>query len=132
MNRLIMAGAVGLALLAMPLASVAQEAHTVHFSAGTTGATIKSSITGNSHIDYRLSANEGQSMDIILTGKASTYFNVLPPGSDAEAIFAGSMSGSEFAGTLPATGTYTIRIYQMGAAASEGKTNKFTLDIGID
>ena len=111
-------------------AAIGQEAHTVHFASGTTGATIRASITGDNYIDYRLSAARGQAMDIILTG--SPYFNLLPPGSSGEAIFIGSRDGGEYSGTLPASGTYTVRIYQMGAAADEGQTHKFTLDIGID
>lgn len=111
-------------------AAMAQDAHTVHFAPGTTGATIRGTITGDSYIDYRLSADAGQFMDVILTG--NSYFNVLPPGSDNVAIFIGSRDGSEFGQDLPSKGTYTIRIYQMGAAADEGQTHDFTLDIGID
>lgn len=111
-------------------ASLAQDAHTVHFAPGTTGATIKAAITGDSFIDYRLSAKAGQEMDITLSGTA--YFNVLPPGSSGEAIFIGANEGEAFSGTLSTSGTYTVRIYQMGAAADEGQTQKFTLDIDIN
>jgi hypothetical protein len=119
-------------LLTLPVVpALAQEAHTVHFARGTTGATIHGTLHGDDFIDYRLGADAGQVMDVILT-PGSVYFNVLAPGSTGEAIFNGSSEGEEFSGTLSVGGTYTIRIYQMGAAADEGKASKFKLDIGID
>lgn len=124
--------AVGLAiLLSASPAVMAQEAHTVHFSRGTTGATIQGLITGGDFVDYRLSAEQGQFMDVIVSPD-TVYFNVLAPGSSGEALFNSSINGNEFGEALPVEGTYTIRIYQMGAAASEGKSHRFTLDIGID
>lgn len=124
--------AIGLAIMISATPAVmAQEAHTVHFSRGTTGATIHGSITGDDYVDYRLSAGQGQFMDVMATPE-TVYFNVLAPGSSGEALFNSSINGNEFGESLAADGTYTIRIYQMGAASSEGKSHKFTLDIGID
>lgn len=111
-------------------ATIAQEAHTVHFARGTTGASIKGTITGDDYIDYRLSASSGQEMVVYLEG--TPYFNVLAPGSHGEAVFIGSNEGSEFGGTLSLSGTYTIRIYQLGAAEDEGHANRFTLEVAID
>lgn len=130
MLKRVLTFALAISLCAAPLV-IAQEAHTVHFSRGTTGATIHGSITGGDFVDYRLSAGQGQAMDVIVSPE-TVYFNVLAPGSSGEALFNSSINGNEFGESLPVDGTYTIRIYQMGAAASEGKSHKFTLDIGID
>ncbi|OCA64359.1 DNA breaking-rejoining protein [Aeromonas piscicola] len=82
-------------------------------------------------MDYKLTANKGQIMAVILTGKSSTYFNILPPGSTGEAIFIGSNEGNSFQASLPAKGTYTIRVYQMGAAETSKAKNTFKLEVGI-
>lgn len=126
--NILIAAVVAVAVPAIP--AMAQEAHTVHFAPGTSGATIKATLKGNDYIDYRLSASAGQVMDVIVS-PATVYFNVLAPHSTGEAIFIGSQQGAEFSGTLSVGGTYTVRIYQMGNAADSGKASKFTLDIGI-
>lgn len=41
------------------------------------------------------------------------------------------MSGDTYKNTLPASGKYTIKIYQKGAAKDEGKTNAFQLHMKI-
>lgn len=111
-------------------ATKAQETHAVHFSAGTSSATIHGTVKGDDYVDYQLAANASQQMKVSLNPE-SVYFNVMPPGSSGEAIFIGSQEGGAFSGTLSAAGTYTVRVYQMGAAASGGKSHKFTLDIGV-
>ncbi|MCX7134635.1 DNA breaking-rejoining protein [Aeromonas sp.] len=103
----------------------------VQFKKGESGATIKSAIQGRETLDYKLTANKGQIMAVILTGKSSTYFNILPPGSTGEAIFIGSNEGNSFQASLPAKGTYTIRVYQMGAAETSKAKNAFKLEVGI-
>jgi hypothetical protein len=59
------------------------------------------------------------------------YHNVLPPGSTGEALFVGSVSGNSSSTQLPASGEYTMRVYQMGHAASSGKRSNFTLEVAI-
>jgi hypothetical protein len=58
-------------------------------------------------------------------------FNLLPPGSTGEALFIGSRDGNRSTTSLPASGEYTIRVYQMGNAANSGKRSNFTLDVAI-
>lgn len=101
----------------------------IHFAKGESGATIKGKIKGDETLDYTIAASKGQNMVVILEGKP--YFNVLPPNSNGEALFVGSTSGNNYEGVLPSSGTYTIRVYQMGAASDGGKTNSFKLDIGV-
>lgn len=104
---------------------------TVHFPKGKTGATVKGTISGRQIADYRVRGSAGQVMDVVLKwNRATTYFNVLPPGETA-ALFNGSISGERFSGPLPRDGEYTIRVYLMGDAKSSGHTASYTLDIDI-
>jgi hypothetical protein len=103
----------------------------IQFAKGKSGTTVNDKIKGDATIDYRLGAKAGQTMTVDLSGKSTTYFNVLPPGSDGQAIFIGQNEGGHYQGELPADGIYTLRVYQMGAAKSEGKENRFTLKVGV-
>jgi len=105
--------------------------HPMHFAQGKSGATIKGSFTGDQTVDYTLRAAAGQTMTVKLSGGASVNFNVLPPGSTGEALFIGSRDGTRSTTTLPASGEYTIRVYQMGHAKSSGQRSNFTLDVAI-
>jgi hypothetical protein len=103
----------------------------VQFKTGETGATLKGKLKGYETLDYTLGARAGQSMVVLLkTSNASAYFNVLPPGSET-ALFVGSTSGERFEGTLPADGTYRIRVYLMRSAARRGEKASYTLDVGV-
>jgi len=107
------------------------ESRPIKFAKGASSATVKSSIKGRQTIDYKLVAKAGQTMSVTLkSSSASNYFNVLPPGSNDVAVFIGSTSGNEWTGTLEASGTYTVRVYLMGAA-SRGGTANFTLTVGV-
>ncbi len=106
--------------------------HPVQFAKGRTGTTIKGSVTGDQTVDYTLRAAAGQTMTVKLTGGSTVYHNVLLPGSTGEALFVGSRDGERSTTTLPASGEYTIRVYQMGNAKSSGKRSNFTLDVAVD
>jgi hypothetical protein len=89
----------------------------ISFAAGASSATVKGSISGDKIVDYKLGAKAGQTMSVTLkTSNPSSYFNVLPPGSES-AVFIGSTSGNEWTGTLAADGEYTVRVYLMRTAA---------------
>lgn len=118
------------ALLAVP--AVAQIVKTdVTFPKGSTGTTIDGAIAGEQTRDYVVRARAGQVLKVRMSGSAIVYFNVLPPGSSGEAIFIGSSAGNSFSGTLPTTGAYTIRVYQMRATARRGERGAFKLNISI-
>jgi len=121
-----------LALVAAP--SFAQSdivKRPVQFAKGKTGTTLKGSLTGDQTLDYTLRAAAGQTMTVKLSGSSSVYHNVMPPGSTGEALFVGSRDGNVSTTTLPASGEYTVRVYQMGNAASSGKRSNFTLAVAI-
>ena len=121
-----------LVLLLSVTGLAAQQSEEVRFAPGNFGTMVTGSITGKAYMDYTLGAQEGQEMFAELTSdSASVNFNILPPGSDGQAIYIGSIVGPTATVTLPETGTYTIRVYQMGNAADSGQTNAFNLDLSI-
>ncbi|HHQ4761284.1 DNA breaking-rejoining protein [Aeromonas veronii] len=103
----------------------------VQFKKGASETTINRSIKGDQNLDYKLTANKGQKMLVTLDTKYNTYFNILPPGSTADAMFSGAMKGDRFEGELPMKGTYTIRVYQMGADKSSKAKHDFKLYVKI-
>jgi hypothetical protein len=123
---------VGLAGSAAAVGAVSIEARPVKFAKGASSATIKGSIKGDKIIDYKLGARAGQTMSVTLkASNASTYFNVLPPGSNDVAVFVGSTSGNQWTGRLEADGEYTVRVYLMRSAARRNEASSYTLAVGI-
>lgn len=101
----------------------------VSFSDGR--ATVKGRIRGYQSVDYVFPAGAGESMRLSLkTNRLSNYFNVLAPGAEA-AMFIGSVSGTDFAGTAPTAGDYTARVYLMRSAARRGTVANYTLAIAL-
>jgi subtilisin family serine protease len=119
-------------------AAWAQRSSQVQFKPGNYGTMVSGTITGREYIDYKLSAMTGQKMSVEIAvsrtnGNGTVYFNILPPGSTGEAIYIGSQDSDRSAlVTLPATGTYTIRVYLMGNDKDAGKTVGFNLDLSIE
>jgi hypothetical protein len=62
---------------------------------------------------------------------ALSIFNILPPGSNDVAINNGSMDGNSTTIPLPKSGTYTIRVYQMGNDEDAGKTSAYNIDVSV-
>jgi hypothetical protein len=103
----------------------------VRFKKGTSSATVSGRIKGYQSVDYLVHAKEGQTLSVTFKpSNLSTYFNVLPPGTD-EALFVGSSSGNRFEAVLPADGFYTIRVYLMRNAARRNETAKYTLKVNL-
>lgn len=103
----------------------------IRFRKGASSATLTGAIKGYESVDYTLRAKGGQSMVAELKpNNASTYFNVLPPGSE-EALFVGSVAGNRFEGALPADGVYTLRVYLMRNAARRNESSTFEFKVGV-
>jgi len=131
-TKLVAALVAGVALL--PGALAAQTVSDVQFEAGNYGAMINGTIIGDEYIDYRLGASAGQEMFVEMMPMewgGAVYFNILPPGSEGEAIYNSSIDGDSTTVALPSDGTYTIRVYQMGDAADSGMTTGFSIDLSI-
>ena len=122
-------------ILAAPAAQ-AQMSADVQFEKGNFGTMVSGTVTGDEYMDYRLGASAGQEMFIDLqvadsNGSGTIYFNLLPPGSDGVAIYNGSMDGNTATVALPESGSYTIRVYQMGNDRDAGATTGFNMDLSI-
>lgn len=111
--------------------SAAQAGERIHFAHGSDNAAVHGSVTGSHHHDYVLGARAGQTMSVSLVNKGSTYFNILPPGSQDVAIFIGSMYGENASVRLPSDGDYRIRVYLMGDDKDSGRTVPYTLSVTI-
>jgi hypothetical protein len=119
--------------LAMGVAQAADgiESRPLKFAKNTSSATVKGSIKGPQTIDYKLRARSGQTMSVTLkSGNSGLAFNVLPPGSQGEAI-AGAIGLQTWSGALPADGEYTVRTYLPRSAARRGEKASYTLTVGI-
>lgn len=104
----------------------------VAFPVGKSSTIIQGSIAGDQTMDYTIGANQGQKLNVTLTNKSKdSYFNVLPPGSQGEAIFIGQNDGNKCSIVLPSTGTYKIRVYQMRSAARRGEKASYSLSVSI-
>ncbi|MFZ4699291.1 MAG: hypothetical protein ACOYMG_04515 [Candidatus Methylumidiphilus sp.] len=104
----------------------------IQFAKGQSGATVSGKIKGDQTIDHQLRANAGQTLTVdFKPGKPSAYFNILPPGSDGEALFIGSTTGNHFQGDLSADGVYTLRVYLMGSAKTSDKEVGYTLKVNV-
>jgi uncharacterized protein YraI len=128
------------ALSALP--GIAQDIRTeqVRFGAGQTGTTIAGRITGYESVSYTLGAEAGQRMRVALDpSNLAAYFNVYAPGAGPgdDALANGGLPGpmvpdlNRFEGTLPASGTYTVSVYMMRAAARRNEVSDYTLAISI-
>ncbi|MDP5216486.1 hypothetical protein Q5Y75_04595 [Ruegeria sp. 2205SS24-7] len=122
-------------LLAAPSVQ-AQMTADVKFAPGNYGTMVNGTITGDEYFDYRLGANAGQKMFVELqatdtNGNGTIYFNILPPGSDGEAIYIGSINGNSTTIDLPDSGDYTIRVYLMGNDRDTDKTVGYNIDLSI-
>ena len=116
--------------------ATAQLAADVKFQKGNYGTMLNGVVRGDEYFDHRLGASAGQKLFAELTvvdsnGDGTIYFNILPPGSDGEAIYIGSINGDSALIELPSDGTYTIRVYLMGNDESSGKTVGYNLDVSI-
>lgn len=131
MRALTLSLLIGLAVATPTLAAGDIREERVRFKAGTSQATLKGHLRGDSDVDYLLGAKAGQRMSLELdSDNPQNYFNVLPPGND-EAIFVGSSSGNRFEGTLRHSGDYRVRVYLMRPAARRNEQAHYRLKVHI-
>lgn len=105
----------------------------VHFSKGTSSATLSGSFSGYDSVNYTLTARAGQSMLVSITGSSNANFNVFAPGDvpgAASALGSGAV-GQDWNGRLPANGTYTVQVYQMRASARRGEKVPYHITFSV-
>lgn len=81
--------------------------------------------------DYVVHLEAGDTLQVSLQSSddASTYFNVLPPGSET-ALYVGTIQGeSRWTHEAEQAGDYTVRVYLVRAAARQGKSSRYTLTL---
>ena len=107
----------------------------IHFMKGTDQSKIAGSFTGYDDIHYKVYAKKGQTLQFNLkSNQGLAYVNIFAPGDrpgKADALLIGSSVGSVGEIVLPATGAYTLQVYQMRNSARQNKTVKFNLALKI-
>jgi len=105
----------------------------VQFAKGTSSATLRGTVAGYDTVRYTVAARAGQTMTVTLGGSANANLNVYAPGvvpGQGEAL--GSTDETRgWTGTLPASGTYVVQVYQMRAQARRGEKAPHTLTVAI-
>lgn len=120
--------------IALPMTSVAQapmpKPERVQFAKGTSSKTIKGALKGNQSRTFLVNLRAGQKMTVkLVSNNASANFNVTAPGT-MQAMFIGSVSGNEFADTIPSSGDYKVDLFLMRNAARRNESVNFTITIG--
>jgi hypothetical protein len=122
-------------VLAVPAASAsaqvrAEREQRVEFARGASSATVQGRIRGYEMVDYLVTARAGQRMTVRFgTRGRFTYFVVRAPGSE-ENLYDGTSGGTAQL-TLPTTGVYRIRVFQMRNAARRGERSTYSLTIAV-
>ena len=121
--------------LAPPLAGAADKVTTtpVQFAKGTSSATLRGTVAGYDTVRYTVAARAGQIMTVTLAGSANANLNVYAPGvvpGQGEAL-GSTDERRRWTGTLPASGTYVVQVYQMRAQARRGEKAPHTLTVAI-
>jgi len=134
LNKKIVSGMLFFLSASMPVLAndvyKADESHAVQFQKGKSGAMVNGKVTGNKDVDYTLVAKQGQMMEVKMDSAwPHPFFNVISPSGDT--LFVGMNDGDTFKGELPASGKYTVRVYQKGNAKDAGETHSFKLAVKI-
>ncbi|KJJ94303.1 g-type lysozyme inhibitor [Pseudomonas sp. 21] len=106
----------------------------VHFAQGASSTTIKGSFKGYDTVLYTLSAKAGQHMKVGVSGSSNANFNLFAPGAkpgESTALGSGAV-GQDWNGALPASGSYSVQVYQMRASARRGETVNYSIRFAIE
>jgi nitrous oxidase accessory protein NosD len=108
----------------------AERVERVEFARGASSATVRGRIEGYRMVDYLVNARAGQRMTVRLDTRGRfTYFVVRAPGSEDNLY--DSTSGATARLTLPASGDYRIRVFQMRNAARRGERSNYSLTVSV-
>lgn len=105
----------------------------VQFAKGMSSYSTSHSLLGYDSVNYTLDAKAQQSMRVRLSGSSNVGFNIYALGDIpgvATALGSGSL-GQDWNGILPASGTYTVQVYQVRAAARRGAQAAYAITFAI-
>jgi hypothetical protein len=106
----------------------------VSFPAGATSTVVTRTIRGRETIDFVVNAREGQRLVASMnSNNRSAYFNIIAPGEQDVAFFAGDRSWplNRFSGSVPRSGDLKFRAYLLRSAARMGQRATIRLSISI-
>lgn len=105
----------------------------IQFARGASSATRKGSVRGDASRDYVIRASQGQTLSVNLNSQSTfVYFNVLDHGTmTALEGDPRPMEVTQWAGKLPKTGDYVIRVYLNRAATRRGTSANYTLKVVV-
>lgn len=110
--------------------ATSQQSSLVKLKGG--AATVTGSVTGKTYVDYRVLVGAGQKVSISLASRSSSVnFNFNPPKADVSMFIGPNGSNKLVDRMVPIEGEHIIRVYQMGAAASENKKNSYTVKVRV-
>lgn len=114
----------------------------VQFAQGKTDTTVKGSFKGDDTVEYRLTAQAGQTLSVTVSGSSNADINVLPPAGyvigdgsrlafATESTYAKDRKSHTESVRLPTSGEYRIQVYQPRVSARRGSVVKYSLKIGL-
>lgn len=105
----------------------------VQFAKGMHSFSTSHTLLGYDSVNYTLDAKASQSMRVSLTGSSNIGFNIYAPGDvPGVAIALGSGNvGQAWNGMLATSGTYTVQVYQVRAAARRGAQAAYAMTFAI-
>ena len=105
----------------------------VHFAKGASSAVLKGTFSGYDSVLYTLGAKAGQHMSVRISGSNNANFNVFAPGSEpgaATALGSGYVGG-DWSAELPASGAYSVQVYQPRATARRGTAVPYSIEFEV-
>ncbi|MEJ2894586.1 hypothetical protein [Bordetella avium] len=125
------ASALVLICLAMPAWSATQTSRLI-FAQDTIGSVVHGEIRGTTIRDYLVRAKRGQTMKVsLLPSNHYAFVTVIPPGGQAPLFVGESSDERDWAGILPASGGYRVRVLMNEAAARRGVCATYDLAISL-
>ena len=107
----------------------AQTRVNVRFARGTSSATVRGSVNGYKYVDYRVYARGGQTMWVKIT-TPSPYASFVVFDGQMQNVD-GATEETDWSGTLPSDGNYTIRVLLPRSAARRRTSASYLLKISI-
>ena len=105
----------------------------VSFAKGANSAQVKGTLKGYDTVQYTLVAKSGQNLTVQITGSSNANFNVFAPGDEpgqSSTLGSGGVD-SDWTGALPASGKYTVQVFQMRASARRDEAVPYTIGFSI-